>query len=262
MSSLRLIVSYLLFGFCSAFPVHGAADPLSTVEKAAEDWVKTRAETVRLATEWASERPLLESTVAGLRDRAVQLEQKRDEVKAKSAKERTELDGLAAKNKIAADELQLGAARLQTLTQGLLQLRAQLPPRLSDALEMSFRSLARADLGPGERMQFAITILNRCAQFDRAVSCDEEVLNLPEAGGSKSYEVIYWGLSHGYAVDRAAQKAWAGVPGPAGWQWEARPTSAASLGALISVYHDQADPSFINVPARLTHPLVSFPNKS
>jgi hypothetical protein len=62
-------------------------------------------------------------------------------------------------------------------------------------------------------MQLAMTVLNRCALFNRTVTCGDEVLTISGEQGAKSLEVIYWGLSHAYALDRAAGKAWYGAPG-------------------------------------------------
>jgi hypothetical protein len=102
-------------------------------------------------------------------------------------------------------------------------------------------------------MQHTMTIINRCMQFNRAITASDEVLMLEGEATPKSLEVIYWGLSHGYALDRAADKAWFGTPGPQGWQWEARPGAAKGVARLIAIATDKADPDFIVVPARLSH---------
>lgn len=224
---------------------------LQTIEKSAREWVKTRTETVRLETEWASERGLLASTVEGMKERAQLLEEKHAEWKAKTAEERTELDGLEAKRAAAASEVAAVEARLSALTAELMRLRPGLPPRLSDALEMSFRSLAGTELSVGERMQLAMTVLNRCAQFNRGITQGEEVLTLEGEAGAKSLEAIYWGLSHGYALDRASGRAWFGSPKGERWQWEPRPEATAQVEQLIAIHTDRADPAFVSVPAHV-----------
>ena len=230
-----------------------AAEPTSfqSVEKSAAEWVKTRAETVRLETDWASDQVLLKSTIHALQERAQVIEERRDELKAKTAEERDELDALAAKRKAAAAEDAVAEQRLKELSVQLLALRPTLPPRLSDALEMSFRSLAGTELSGSERMQFAMTVLNRCAQFNRSIHYGAEVLTLDAESGPKSLEVIYWGLSHGYALDSAGGKAWLGSPGPEKWQWESRPDAVARVAELIAIHTDKADPAFVTVPAQV-----------
>jgi len=211
----------------------------------------TRSETVRLDNEWLSQRPLLEATVNGLRERAESLEEKRDHLIAKTAKDRDEIESMRAKNREAASDLTAAEARLNAVVGKLTELRPMLPPRLSEALELAYRSLGNPKLGVGERMQLTVTVLNRCAQFNRTVTCGDEILSIEGEPGAKSLEVIYWGLSHAYALDRAAGRAWYGSPGPRGWQWSALPDAARPVAKLIAVYNDRADPEFVAVPATL-----------
>lgn len=242
-----------LFGF-APWSTSAAPDALDALEQPAGEWLKVRTETVRLEAEWATERPLLESTVAGLTERATVLEEKREQARVRTAKDREELASLEARNRTAAEDAAYVEARLQTLTAQLAELRPQLPPRLASALEMSFRSLAGKELGAGERMQLITTMLNRCAQFNRIVSCGEEVLTFDPAQGARSVSVIYWGLSHGYALDEQAGMAWLGTPGAGGWKWRPQPEARSRVAALIAIYNDKADPALVAVPVRLTHP--------
>lgn len=230
------------------------ADSIESVEKAATDWVKTRAETARLQNDWASQQELLESTVNALTERAQAVEEKRDSLKAKTAKDRDEIEAAQKNIEAATARMQAADAHLTELRDRLVRLRPTLPPRLSEASELAYRSLAATDLGPSERMQATMTVVNRCTQFNRTVTCSEEVLTIEGAPGPKLYEVIYWGLSHGYALDRAAGKVWLGSPGPQGWRWEAHAEAARQVISLISVCKDKAEPEFTAVPARLVHP--------
>ncbi|MFA5056802.1 MAG: DUF3450 family protein [Opitutaceae bacterium] len=230
-----------------------AAEPIDALEKAAAEWVKTRTETVRLETEWATQRELLESTVRALTERAQRIEDKRDNLKAKTATDRTELAAAQEKNQIATDRMQATALRLKEITDGLIALRPLLPPRLSEALQLPYRSLADATLAPAERMQITMAVLNRCVQFNRTVTCNREILTIEGEPGPKSLEVIYWGLSRGYALDRAAGKVWLGAPGPKGWRWEAHPEAGPQVIRLIAVVNDKAEPELAALPAQLVH---------
>lgn len=230
-----------------------ADDPVDKVEKAATEWVKTRAETVRADTEWSGQRGLMEALVGALDERAKLIEEKMEHEKSRTALEREELDGLTVKNAQAGAALQDSEARLKTLAKALAELRPMLPPRLSAGLDLAFKSLADEGLSVGDRMQHTMTVLNRCAQFNRAISCNEEVLAIDGEPAPKSLDVIYWGLSHGYALDRAAGKAWFGSPGPQGWRWTPRPEAAAGIARLVAIATDKADPDFVVVPATLTH---------
>ena len=249
----------LLYAWCAFSAVVlpavliGSPDSVEAVGKAAAEWVKTRAETVRLQSEWSSQRQLLESTEHALVERAGSLEARRDELNARTSHEREELEKMEAGNQAITTGLQASEAQLKSLNDRLLRLRPSLPPRLSAALELPYRSLTNTELPLGERMQHTMTVLNRCVQFNRVVTHGDEVITLPGDSVAKSLEVIYWGLSHGYALDRAAGQAWLGSPGPQGWQWEPRPEAVQSVMALITIANDKAEPEFVTVPAQLRH---------
>jgi hypothetical protein len=228
-------------------------DPVEEVGKAATEWVKTRMETARLETEWSTQRQLLESMVGGLTERAQTLEAKRDYVQAKTAKDREELAAFDAANKAAIADLQVTEEKLKAMSDRLKQLRPALPPRLSAALEMPFRSLSADGLNASERMQLCMTVLNRCTQFNRSITCEEEILDLGDGKAPRLLEVVYWGLGYGYALDRASDAAWLGSPGPQGWRWESRPDAAKPVARLIAIYHEKSDPDFVTVPARVVH---------
>jgi hypothetical protein len=255
---LLLLPSLLVGAAMGAAP---DTDPLVPGEKAASEWIKTRLETTRIEGEWTADRPLLESTIGGLKERVQSLEEKRDHMKAKTSKDRDEIAAMEAKNKAAADDLTATEARLQALVVQINALRPSLPPRLSEALDLSYRSLAGAGQATGERMQLVMTVLNRCSLFNRTVTSGEEVLTIDGETGAKSLNVIYWGLSHAYALDSAAGKAWYGSPGPRGWQWEPSPDSARSVARLIAIYNDKADPDFVAVPATLAQQMPEGTNK-
>lgn len=225
-------------------------------EKAAGEWIKVRLETARLEAEWQSDKPLLESTVVGLKDRAQTLEDKRALLLSETSKDREDIATMQGKNKEASEDLHAAEARLQSLDEKLTGMRPYLPPRLSDALELSYRSIANPGLATGERMQLTMTMLNRCLQFNHAVTSGEEVLTIEGEDAAKSLEVIYWGLSHGYALDRKAGKAWYGSPGPKGWRWEPLDGAVGPVTRLIAIYSDKADPDFVAVPATLSQPVA------
>jgi hypothetical protein len=243
-------------------PLARAADALETADKSAAEWIKLQLENSRAESDWRTQRELLTTLVNALNERASLLEEKRELAKAATAKERDELDGMRAKNLAASNDLKALEERLEALSIKLIALRPSLPPHLSDALEMSYRSLASADLPVGERMQVAMTVLNRSAQFNRQVTTGEDVLSLDGEPPQKSFEVIYWGLSHGYAMDPAAHKAWLGRPQPgAGWRWEPKPEAFDAVVKLIAVANDKADPVYVAVPAAIVRSANDEPRK-
>lgn len=250
-SFLPVAGAMVVFTLGLAAPSARAADPIQEVGKTAADWVKTRGETVRLENSWKQDRTLLTGTISGLKERTARLEEQRDHLLASTAEERAELATLTAKLARSRESLATTEARLKDLTSQVLRLRPRLPPRLASALELSYRSLTSGEGSPSERMQLVMTVLNRCAQFNQSITHGEETLELAGEPGPKSVEVIYWGLSHGYALDRAAGRAWLGTPGAERWDWAPLDGAAPAVAELMAIRRDEADPQLVNVPARL-----------
>jgi hypothetical protein len=230
-------------------------EPVDQVGKLAAEWIRIRGETVRIESEWAGQRDLLASIAGAVEQRAKLAEDEVALLKANTAQARGEVDRLAQKNQAVEKSLAGADERLRGLVVTLAALRPQLPPRLQSALELPYRSLENPALPAGDRMQHAMTILNRCVQFNRVITAGEETIATEGGSPSRLLEVIYWGLSHGYALDRAAGKAWLGTgSGQAPWTWEPLPDGVPQVTALLAMARDQADPEFVIAPARPDEP--------
>lgn len=230
--------------------VHGApADPVDTLARLSLEWVKTRAETARIETDWASQHERLNSTVKAFEEQARELEAKRDLLKSKTAKDRSELEQQEVENQRLAAQLKGLERHLKSLGEQLAKLRPRLPPRLSQALELPLLSLADPDLPVAERMAHTMTVFNRCVQFNRTITLGEEIVAAPGEATPKLLQTVYWGLSHGYAYDKAARKAWFGAPGTDGWQWTVCAESEAAIRELIGTFDEKAEPKYVPVPA-------------
>lgn len=223
-----------------------AEEPVDQVQQTVAQWVKVRTETARLKSDWNWQQSLMQSTLDGLKLRLSQLEATRDELAAKSSTERRETAEL--EERLAAMNTSVAEAEryLVALDATLIRLRAWLPPRLSAALELPYRSLAAPELPLGERMQHTMAILNRCQLFDRSVSAGEEIV-VPEGSDKKLMEVVYWGLAQGYALDRTSGTAYVGRPGGQGWAWVAAPEAAPAIAKLLAVARDEREPELVAV---------------
>ena len=251
-----LVVAALVGGGLTAPLMAGS--PLDDVQKAATEWAQVRAETVRIESDWAWQRSLMQSTLDVLQERVRQLEEQRVALDVKTAGARRETDELTARRQAMAAAAGLAARQLQELDERLGRMRPWLPPRLSAALELPFRSLAQTELPLAERMQHTTTILNRCVHFNRTVARGEEML-VPPGGEAKLMEVVYWGLSHGYALDRAAGVAYVGAPAERGWSWTPAPELAKAVARLLAVAADKTEPEFVAVPAQVNEPAALNP---
>jgi hypothetical protein len=238
-----------------------AAETLDSVQKAAIKVTEIRTETARLETEWNWQKDLMGSTIEALSKRAETLEAERDLLNASTAASRNETAEIQISYDAAADRFAAVEEFLGNLTARLVALRPWLPPRLSEALDLPYISLQDSSMTAGERMQFAATIVNRCAQFNKTITYGEEPLAIEGLGESRLVEVLYWGLSHAYALDRAGNRGYLGTPGNSGWTWAEKPGLGSSVASLIAVYRDEGQPNFVEVPAHITDPFNSTPTQ-
>lgn len=228
------------------------ATPLKQVQTAAAEWADLRSETTRLETEWMTEKALLTASVANLNSQADQLDLQHQSLVAATTKERQQLENLTAANQQRSEELTRASAHIEQLAAQLTALRPSLPPRLSAALDLPFRSIASPDLSPADRMRHTMAILNRCQQFDRTFVLAEEVLTTTPGEAPRLLEVVYFGLAQACALDRSAGEAFMGRPVQGEWQWENVPGLAEAATRLIAVRLDEIPPEFVNLPTRIT----------
>lgn len=228
------------------------ATPLNDIQKSAAEWSRIRSETSRLEADWASEREVLDASISGLSIEADQLELENRAIIAESTKQSDEIDRLTARNQANTDRIDQTVDRLSELSAELITLRSALPPRLSDALDLAFRSIAASDLKPADRMRHTMAILNRCQQFDQTFVLTEEILPTEAGGKDRLLEVVYWGLAQACALDRSAGEAFIGRPIDGQWTWVAAPGLVESAIKLIDVREDDVPPDFVTLPFQIT----------
>lgn len=229
-----------------------AATSLDDVQNAAAEWARLRSETTRLETDWASERTLLEASIENLTLEADQLERERNADIAENRTNQETLTRLTADNAARTEAITTATAQLDQLTRDLQALRPALPPRLSSALDLAYRSLGTPDIPPADRLRHAVAILNRCQEFDQAFVLAEEALPLAPGQEPRLLEILYLGLAQACALDRTADEAYLGRPVDGTWQWTQVSGLAAEASRLIAVRRDELPPEFVSLPLQIT----------
>jgi len=227
-----------------------AANSLDDVQKLATEWARLRSETARIQSDWTTERQLLEASIQALELRAAGLEENRQAMAAATAAERNDQTATAQKIADATTALKNAETRLLALSDTLARLRPSLPPRLSAALELPYRGLAKPGLPATERMQLVMTILSRSMQFNKVVTYAEESVRLEGAGEERLLRVLYWGLGQAYALDASRKQAYLGRAKGELWHWEPVPDATDAITRLFDIQNDKADPAFVEVPLR------------
>lgn len=244
----RRAVAAALIPFLLATLPAVAADTLDSVEQAALHWARLRSETARVESDWSWEREVLASTRLALEERVKLLEEKRTLLETRGKTDRTEIAELKKRTDDGAAALAEVEQKLGTLADGIIALRSSLPPRLSQALELPFRSLADPSQTFAQRAQHLSSILNRCALFNQSITVSEEVVTIPGTEDQRMLEVIYWGLSHAYALDRSRNQAYLGTTSETGWKWQEASGMAAAVDAVIRIQGGKLDPRLVELP--------------
>ncbi len=251
--ALRRVVPVLLSCITAGSFCAGAEDPLASMQKTAAELARLRNEKAQLESDWTWQREAMSASVEALKQRVAALQQQKGLHEARSSAARQEEAELVARATAARGQLAAADARLREIGAELLMLRRWLPPRLSLALDLAYQGLADPAANVSERIQHISTVWARAGQFNRTITYGEEALALGGGPNPRVMEVIYWGLSHGYALDRSQQTAYFGSPGPDGWTWQEDPSLASRVSTLIAVYRDELEPQFVPVPALITH---------
>jgi len=225
---------------------------MSEVQAAASEWAGLRAEEVRVAEEWNFGKPFLADALAARQAKLKELESKLASADASARKNAEEQADASSRIGAAQAYLEAAGKLLAETEAALVAIRPKMPPRLSDALNLSFLTLEDNGKSLTERWQAATLILNRCAQFDHSIVKSEELLQV-DASKPRLVETIYWGLSQGYALDRAANLAWRASPGKTAWTWETC-DEPSRISHMLSIYDEHSDPVFVLIDAKLNNP--------
>ena len=227
------------------------ADSLESVQDSARKWIEIRLETSQLESDWAWQKDLLQSMEQSLSFRVGELGDREALLLAQTATQREAVE--QSREQVARLRADLAVLEndIGEVVQTLQDLRAFFPPSLSDSLELAFKSLEDPSLSLGERMQLVVTVLNRCQQFNDMISCREETIGKRAEGSQKVMSVIYWGLSHAYALDRSTGDTFLGQPGEAGWTWTPRDGIEPEVRKLIEVFNEETDPVLVKAPVRV-----------
>ncbi|MGY8739232.1 MAG: DUF3450 family protein [bacterium] len=228
------------------------ASPLNDIQESAAEWSRIRSETSRLETDWSTEREVLDASISGLNIQADQLELENRALVAESTKHSDEIARLTARNQGNEARIDETVDRLTLLSAELIALRPALPPRLSAALDLPYRSIAGSDLKPADRMRHTMAILNRCQQFNQTFVLTEEIIPVESGGEDRLLEVVYWGLAQACALDRSASEAFIGRPIDGQWTWVPAPRLVEAATKLIDVRQDDVPPDFVSLPFQIT----------
>jgi len=235
---------------CFSFPLNGE-DSLEAIQASALKWIDIRLETAQLQSDWSWQKDLLESTVDAIEFKVERLEAEEALLAAQTESDQVKLDESRQEVALLQSQLTEHGEHNQMLIGSLQALRPSLPPRLSDSLDLAFKSLSKTDLPSGERLQLIGTILNRCLQFNNTITYSEEIVPINGQATRKVMSVLYWGLGQAYALDRVKGEAYVGRPGTDSWEWTLAEKAGPEIQQLIDMFQERIDPVLVKTPIHI-----------
>ena len=228
------------------------ASRLSETRTALEKWVETKQLISTTRSDWQTDRETIEQTIKLFERELSGLEEQFGTLSTNNVlaeKERAEAEALLKESNDGLAPVQEFAT---TFEAQLRQLTARLPHPLQDILKPMLARLpedaATTKMKVTERVQAIVAVLNELDKFNNSVSLFSE-RRTNAAGNEVSVETVYVGLAAAYFVNEAGDFAGVGVPGPAGWEWSAKPEIAARVREVIRIYRNERPARFVNLPA-------------
>ena len=225
-------------------------DSIKAIQESTRKWTEIRMETVKLQEDWVWEKNILQNTKDALSQQLESMKAQKKLIEAETALARDDLDKAKSENVQLKKALIATEEYTQEMIERLKILLPQLPPRLSEALKLAYESLDDDEISLGEKQQLIVTICNRCTQFNNLVTYSEEKVD-PDGADARVLQVIYLGLSQGYALDRSEKTVFYGYSDGEQWRWEEDRSLAGEIRQLIDVFKEEADPEIVAVPATI-----------
>jgi len=238
------------------FPVISAsgADGIANAKSTLEQYVETRQLISEEKSNWKVEKQILRESKAVLEQELETLKNKIADYEDAADDAASEREKLESENKTLSAASEVVEARLGSLEAELKAIMARFPQPLANSVQPLKRRIPddpeKARPGIGERVQNLVGILNEAEKFNDNVKITSEVRELAD-GSEVEVRTLYWGLSAAYFADANGTHAGVGHPAEDGWQWPEHQGAAENIARLLSVYENQADIQFVEVPAKI-----------
>ena len=227
---------------------------VDALEGALKQWVDLRGEIATEQRTWREKEGRLQREIKLLGVEKTGLEEalRRSHDQASTSQDmRLELTARRERMTAALDGLRPALDRAEA---DLREFQAGLPAGLAGRMAAAFRGLpvsARAAevLSVSRRMQVVMALYTELETLQHAIHVVKEVL--PAAASPREVDVLYLGLSRGYAVAPDDTWAAAGRPGPDGWTWQSTPGIAGEVRRAVQLYRRERIGELVRLPVVL-----------
>jgi hypothetical protein len=242
---MKYIYLILLSLCCTTFATETAE--LSSLESLVQQWVNLRREIAqeqqnrsRRKNQWQMEMSLLTKESKRL-DKQIAAANK---FKAGNA------DKIASdleRKKMLQKSLDNAADVVTRLTTNICEIIKQIPPSLlSENLKSIDAKDANIKLPVTKQIQITVSALSEIEKLENSIHSVSEIIDIDNS--RRKMDVIYPGLSCGFAVSSDNSIAAVGRPNAAGWKWQSSPEIAAEVRRLVDIKNHELPPQLVTLP--------------
>ncbi|MEM9157750.1 MAG: DUF3450 family protein [Verrucomicrobiota bacterium] len=228
-------------------------DQITRIEQDTDRWIEIQSNIASEKNNWKTDKELLEGSIKVLATRKSALEQMLDSNKTASGVFTSNYEKVA--NSITENEEAIAhlEQKLPAIEERLRTLASRLPRPIRSEVQAQLDKLPK----PGDeiratattRVQSLIATITAIDQFNNSLTLSHE-LRPDGNGGEIDVEILYWGLSAGYAATSKRDKAWVLTPAENGWDWSPS-TEVEQISGLIALYEQSENPRLVSVTSTI-----------
>jgi len=203
-----------------------------------ENWDEQKAQLEQERSLLLKEKKMLEEEIVQARKEQTQVETERVEL----------LQGKEVSQKVL-DECLPAITRAEA---NLKKWQVMVPPSLSASLSTFFDRLPRASgKSVSQRLQVILSIYGEIERLQHNVHIVKETLKT-DSDSLQEMDVIYLGLTQGFAVSQDNKIAGISLPSPDGWKWQWKNEIAPEVRKAIAFYRREQMADFVHLPLKIT----------
>lgn len=246
----RILISFLL-----SLSVAGAESaPVDKTRSTLEEWVLTEKTISEEREAWQAEKATMTDLIALLQDEKQLLAERRAEAEAVTTQAEQRRGELLEQKQNLQEATTALDDQFTRCEESLLALGPRLPAPLLVKVQPLLRRLPApgqpTKLSAGQRAQNLVGILGEIDKFNREVTLDTQIQQLPD-GRSAEVRVLYIGLGAAFFADVSGRYAGILEPGPEGWMPVSRPELAEAINETIAQYERSRSAGFVNLPLEI-----------
>ncbi|MDF1823975.1 MAG: DUF3450 family protein [Verrucomicrobiales bacterium] len=235
----------------AASEVHAQSEPLPParqVQTHLQEWVRTKQLISQEASEWESEKATLNELNEIRKRETEQLNEfiEGAEVRIKEiATQRAAFEKEEAELKEWRRKL---SATITPLERELLKLIPTFPyPLRLEVAEAITQLEARDSSRPLQhRTRDLLSLMQAYWSFHEKLTLDTEIREID--GIKREIEVLYFGMTQAWYVDKSGKHSGVGSPTPTGWVWKEEPSIASTVKRAIDMQTRLEAPGFVRLP--------------